>query len=51
MTNRFGFHSNTRDADETKELPISIDFQIYKHGVVTPVNYYNSMIQENTDQK
>ena len=25
MTKRFGFHSNTRGADEIKELPISID--------------------------
>ena len=30
--------------DEIKDLPISIDFQIQKHGVVTPVQYYNSMI-------
>ena len=37
MTKRFGFHSNSRGADEIKDLPISIDFQIQKHGVVTPV--------------
>ena len=37
MTKRSGFHSNSGGADEIKELPISIDFQIWKHGVVTPV--------------
>ena len=37
MTKRFGFYSNSRGADEIKDLPISIDFQIKKHGVVTPV--------------
>ena len=34
---RFGFHSNSRGADEIKDLPISIGFQIWKRGVVTPV--------------
>ena len=43
MTKRFGFHSNSQGADEIKDLPISIDFQIHKHGVVTPVQYCNSM--------
>ena len=38
---RFGFHSNSRGANEIKDLTISIDFQIKKHGVVTPVWYYN----------
>ena len=36
MTKRFGFRSNSRGADEIKDLPISIDFQVQKHGVVTP---------------
>ena len=35
-TKRFGFHSNSRGADEIKDLPILIDFQAYKHKVVTP---------------
>ena len=39
MTKHFGFHSNSRGADEIKGLPISIDFQAQKHGVVTLVNY------------
>ena len=29
--------SNSRGADEIKDLPILIDFQVQKHGVVTPV--------------
>ena len=37
MTKCFGFHSNSRGADEIKDLPNSIDFRIQKHGVVTPV--------------
>ena len=37
MTKRFGFHSNSPGPDEIKDLPISIDFQIQKHRVVTPV--------------
>ena len=37
MTQRFGFHLNSRGADEIKDLPISVDFQKQKHGVVTPV--------------
>ena len=41
---RFGFHSNSRGADEIKDLSISIDFQAQKHGVVTPVYYYISMV-------
>ena len=32
MIKRFGFHSNSRGADEMKYLPISIDFQAKKHG-------------------
>ena len=44
MTKRFGFHSNSQGADEIQDLPISIDFQVQKHGVVTPVQYYNSMV-------
>ena len=36
MSKRFGFHWNSRDADEIKDLRISIDSQIQKHGVVTP---------------
>ena len=43
MAKRFGFHSNSRGADEIKNLPISIDFQKQKHRVVTPVQYHNSM--------
>ena len=39
MTKSFGFYSNSRGADEIKDLSISIDFQIQKHGVVTPVQY------------
>ena len=42
---RFGFHSKYRCADEIKDLPISIDFQASKHGVVTSVYYYISMIK------
>ena len=34
---RFGFLSNSRGADEIKGLPISIDIQIQKHGVISPV--------------
>ena len=30
--------------DEMKDLPISIDFQTWKHGVVTPVQYYKFLI-------
>ena len=37
MTKRFEFHSNSQGADEIKDLPISIDFQAWKHGVVTHV--------------
>ena len=37
MAKRSGFHLSSRGADEIKDLPISIDFQIQKHGVVTPV--------------
>ena len=37
MTKRFGFHSNSRGVDEIEDLPISVDFQIKKRGVVTPV--------------
>ena len=37
MTKRFGFHSNSRDVDEIKDLSISKDYQTWKHGVVTPV--------------
>ena len=37
MKKRFRFHSNSPGADEIKDLPILIDFQIQKHGVVTPV--------------
>ena len=33
----FKIHSNFRGVDEIKGLPISIDFQIQKHGVVSPV--------------
>ena len=29
-----------------KDLPISIDFQAQKHGVVTPVQYYISMLTQ-----
>ena len=36
-TKRFGFHSNSRGVDEIYDLPISIDFQIQKHGLVAPV--------------
>ena len=41
---RFGFHSNSQGADEIKDFPISIDFQIQKLGIVTPVQCYNSML-------
>ena len=44
VTRRFVFHSNSQDANESKHLPISIDFRIQKHGAVTPVQYYISMI-------
>ena len=42
MTKRFEFHSNSRGADEIKDLPISIGYQAQKQEVVTPV-YYISM--------
>ena len=44
MTKRFGFHLNSRGMDEIKDVPISIDFQEQKHGVVTPVYYYIYMV-------
>ena len=44
MRKRLGFYSNSRGADEIRDLSISIDFQIYKHGVVTPVSYYNCIV-------
>ena len=47
MTKRFEFHSNSRGVDEIKDLLISIDFQAQKHGVVTPVQYYTSMVKKN----
>ena len=37
MAKLLGFHSNFQGVDEIKDLPISIDFQIWKHGVGTPV--------------
>ena len=36
MTTRFELHANSRGTDEIRDLPISIDFCIYKHRVVTP---------------
>ena len=36
MTKRFRFHSSSRGANEIEDMPISIDFQAYNHGVVTP---------------
>ena len=53
LTKRFGFLSNSRGADEIKELPISIHFNTFqyirfntqKHGFVTSVQYYNSMVE------
>ena len=47
MIKRFGFHSNSRDADVVDDLPTSIDFQAQKDGVVTPVWYYISMHEQN----
>ena len=44
VTKRFGFHSISRGAYETKDLPISINFQAQKHGVVSPDQYYISMM-------
>ena len=41
---RCRFHSNSRGADEIKELVISTDFQEQEHGIVTPVQYYVSMV-------
>ena len=41
---RFGAHSNSRVVDD---LPISIDFQTYKHRVVSPVKYNISMQKPN----
>ena len=37
VTRHFWFHLNSRDADEIKDLPISIDFWKQKHGIVTPI--------------
>ena len=37
VTKFFAFHSSSQGADEIKDLPISIDFQIQKHGIVIPV--------------
>ena len=34
MIKRFGFPSNSRDADVVDDLPTSIDFQAQKDGVV-----------------
>ena len=34
---RFGIDSNSRGGDETKDLPISIDFRRKIHEVVPPV--------------
>ena len=45
VTRHFRFHSNSRGADEIKDLPILIDFRIQKHGVITPVQYYISMLR------
>ena len=33
----FRFHSNSRGADEIKDLAISIDFHTQKYRAVTPV--------------
>ena len=37
VTRRFGFHSNSQGTDGIKNFPVSVDFRIYKQGVVTPV--------------
>ena len=39
----FRFHSNLLGTDEIKDLSILTDFQTWKHGVVAPVQYYNSI--------
>ena len=41
------YTKNSRGVDEIKGLPISIDFEAQKHGVVTPVQYYISMVKQN----
>ena len=46
VTKCFGLYSNSRGADEIKHLPISINFQIQKHRVVTFVYYYNSIFSD-----
>ena len=40
---RSRFHSNSQGVHEIKDFPVSVDFQAYKHAVVTPVQYYISM--------
>ena len=44
VTRCFGLHSNFQGVNEIRDLPISVDFFTQKHRVVTPTQFYISMI-------